>query len=51
MSIATPVRGILKFRTVPVDCFSCIYYGDLSDISDDAKKALIGATTVNHLYQ
>lgn len=51
MSIANPYSGIQNFKTIPVDCSSCEYYGDLSDISDDAKKALIGATTAHQLNE
>ena len=51
MSIANPCRGILNFKTIPVDCPSCEYYGDMSDVSDDTKKALIGATIDRELNE
>ncbi|MFK5984812.1 MAG: hypothetical protein QM479_05250 [Pseudomonadota bacterium] len=51
MSIANPSAGILNFKTIPVDCTRCEYYGDISDISDDDKKALIGATTSHQLNE
>ncbi len=51
MSIANPSAGILNFKTIPVDCSSCFYYGDLLDISDDDKRALIGATTAHQLNE
>ena len=51
MSIANPTAGILNFKTIPVDCSSCEYYGDFSDVSDDTKKALIGSTTTHRLNE
>ena len=48
MSIAAPSAGILNFKTIPVDCTSCEYYGDLTDITDEAKRALIDSTTFHH---
>ncbi|MDT8451552.1 MAG: hypothetical protein RQ936_02260 [Gammaproteobacteria bacterium] len=51
MSIANPSRGILNFKTIPVDCSSCEYYGDLSNVSDDTKIALIGATTAHQFNE
>lgn len=50
MTIATPSRGILNFKTVPVDCTKCEYCGDLTDLTDEAKKALIDST-VFHLLE
>ena len=44
MSIAAPYRGILNFKTIPVDCTKCEYYGDLTDLTDEAKRALIEST-------
>lgn len=51
MSIANPTAGILNFKTIPVDCSSCEYYGGLSNISDDTKKVLIGATIAHRLNE
>ena len=49
MSIANPSAGILNFKTVPVDCTKCEYYGDLTDLPDEAKRALIHSTTFHKL--
>jgi len=51
MSIATPSRGILNFKTVPVDCTKCEYCGDLTDLTDDAKRALIDSTVFHKLEE
>lgn len=45
MTIANPVRGILTFNSILVDCSSCEYYGQISNISDHAKKDLVKATS------
>jgi len=51
MSIAAPSRGILNFKTVPVDCTKCEYCGDLTDLTDEAKRALIDSTVFHELEE
>jgi len=51
MSIATPSRGIQNFKTVPVDCTKCEYCGDLTDLTDEAKRALIDSTVFHNLEE
>lgn len=51
MTIARPYIGILNFKIIPVDCSICEYYGNLLDINDDTKKALIGATVAHSLNE
>jgi len=51
MTIAAPSRGILNFKTVPVDCTKCEYCGDLTNLTDEAKKALIDSTVFHELEE
>ena len=51
MSIANPSAGILNFKTIPVDCTRCEYYGDLTDLPDEAKRALIASTVFHNLEE
>ena len=51
MSIAKPTSGILNFKTVPVDCTKCEYCGDLTDLTDEAKAALIDSTSFHNLEE
>ena len=51
MSIARPSRGILNFKIIPVDCTKCEYYGDLTDLPDEAKRALIDSTFFHQLEE
>ncbi len=51
MSIAKPSSGILNFKTVPVDCTRCEYYGNLTGLTDEAKAALIDSTVFHNLEE
>ena len=51
MSIASPYSGILNFKTIPVDCTKCEYYGNLTDLPDEAKRALIDSTVFHNLEE
>ena len=51
MTIASPSRGILNFKSIPVDCTKCVYCGDLTDLTDEAKRALIDSTVFHMLEE